>query len=123
MPSADSILQTLERFPRVALADYPTPLEHLPRLSSQLKREIFIKRDDGIGPGLGGNKTRKLEYLLAEAQQRRLHKVVTFGGLQSNHARITAAAARKLGMEPHLFYFEKRPQQLTGNLLLNQLLG
>jgi D-cysteine desulfhydrase family pyridoxal phosphate-dependent enzyme len=122
MFSSDLILQKLERFPRIPLADFPTPLEHLPRLSSQLKREIFIKRDDAIGPALGGNKTRKLEYLLAEAQQRGAHKVVTFGGLQSNHARITAAAARKLGLEPHLFYFEAQPPQLTGNLLLNQLL-
>ncbi len=124
MSPADSILQKLNSFPRIPLADTSaTPLEHLPRLSAQLKREIFIKRDDVLGPGLGGNKTRKLEYLLAEAQQGRFRKVVTFGGLQSNHARITAAAARKLGMEPHLFYFEARPKELTGNLLLNQLLG
>lgn len=123
MHSRDLILQQLERFPRILLADpSPTPLEHLPRLSSQLKREVFIKRDDTLGPGLGGNKTRKLEYLLAEAQQHGLRKVATFGGLQSNHACITAAAARKLGLEPHLFYFEKRPKLLTGNLLLNQLL-
>jgi L-cysteate sulfo-lyase len=123
MLSGDSILQKLERYPRVPLAEYPTPLEHLPRLSTQLRREIFIKRDDYLGPGLGGNKTRKLEYLLAEAQQRGLRKVVTFGGLQSNHTRITAAAARKAGLEPHLLYFEPRPKQLTGNLLLNQLMG
>ena len=122
MLSGDSLLQRLERFPRLPLAEYPTPLEYLPRLSSQLKREIFIKRDDALGPALGGNKTRKLEYLLAAAQQRGLRKVVTFGGLQSNHARITAAAARKLGLEPHLFYFEGRPESLTGNLILNQLL-
>jgi 1-aminocyclopropane-1-carboxylate deaminase/D-cysteine desulfhydrase-like pyridoxal-dependent ACC family enzyme len=70
---------------------------------------MFIKRDDYLGPGLGGNKARKLEYLLADAQRRGIHKVVTFGGLQSNHARITVAAARRLGLEPHLFYFEKRP--------------
>jgi len=122
MLSSDSILQKLASFPRIPLAEYPTPLEHLPRLSAQLKREVFIKRDDYLGPGLGGNKTRKLEYLLAEAQQRGLRKVVTFGGLQSNHDSLTAAAARKLGLEPHLFYFEKHPKQLTGNLLLNQLM-
>ena len=123
MLSGDSLLQRLSSFPRIPLADpSATPLEHLPRLSSQLKREIFIKRDDYIGPGLGGNKTRKLEYLLGEAQREGMYKVVTFGGLQSNHARITAAAAHKLGLEPHLFYFERRPKMLTGNLLLNQLL-
>jgi D-cysteine desulfhydrase family pyridoxal phosphate-dependent enzyme len=95
----------------------------LPRLSAELGRQVYIKRDDGIGPGMGGNKTRKLEYLLADALQQKARKVVTFGGLQSNHARITAAAARKVGLEAHLFYFERRPARLTGNLLLNQLLG
>ena len=123
MVSNDAILQRLERFPRIPLADYPTPLEYLPRLSAQLKREIFLKRDDVLGPGLGGNKTRKLEYLLADAQQRGSKKVVTFGGLQSNHARLTVAAAHKLGLEPHLFYFEKRSEPFTGNLLLNALMG
>ena len=69
MFSRDLILQKLERFPRFLLADpSATPLEHLPRLSAQLKREVFIA-DDALGPALGGNKTRKLEYLLAEAKQ------------------------------------------------------
>ncbi|MGE5463420.1 MAG: pyridoxal-phosphate dependent enzyme [Syntrophothermus sp.] len=122
MLSGVELLQRLERYPRVKLAEEPTPLEHLPCLSAQLKRDVFIKRDDYLGPGLGGNKTRKLEYLLADAQQRGYGKVVTFGGLQSNHARITAAAARKLGLEPHLFYFERCPESLAGNLLANQIL-
>lgn len=117
-------LQTqLDRFPRLPLADYPTPLHLLPRLSHELKRPIYVKRDDEIGPGGGGNKTRKLEYLLAEAQQHGARKVATFGGLQSNHARITAAAARRCGLEPHLFYFERKPLQLRGNLFLNDLFG
>jgi len=113
----------LGTYPRFSLAEYPTPLEHLPRLSQEVKRAFYVKRDDVIGPGLGGNKVRKLEFLLAEAQQRGARKVVTYGGLQSNHARMTAAAARKAGMEPHLFYFEHRPARLTGNLLVNQVLG
>src|SRR5512139_4087634 len=113
----------LDRHPRLPLADYPTPLQFLPHLSQQLQRPIYLKRDDEIGPGGGGNKTRKLEYLLAEAQQRGMRKVATFGGLQSNHARLMAAAARRLGMEPHLFYFERRPPRLEGNLLLNELFG
>jgi D-cysteine desulfhydrase family pyridoxal phosphate-dependent enzyme len=113
----------LARFPRLPLASYPTPLSFLPRLSEEMGRPIYIKRDDDIGPGQGGNKTRKLEYLLADAQQSGAHKVVTFGGLQSNHARITAAAATKLGLEPHLFYFERRPSHMQGNLLINDLLG
>jgi len=61
---------TLEKFPQLSLAQYPTPLEFLPGLSQELGRPIYIKRDDQIGPGLGGNKTRKLEFLLADA----LHK-------------------------------------------------
>ena len=113
----------LVRFPRLPLAVYPTPLTFLPRLSDEMGRPVYIKRDDDIGPGLGGNKTRKLEYLLADAQQSEARKVVTFGGLQSNHARITTAAATKLGMEPHLFYFERRPSHMQGNLLINDLLG
>jgi len=113
----------LAQFPRLSLARYPSPLTFLPRLSEELGRPIYLKRDDDIGPGLGGNKTRKLDFLLAEARDQGARKVVTFGGLQSNHARLTAAAARKLDMEPHLFYFEKRPSRLVGNLLLNDLLG
>ncbi len=118
-----SLQAQLDRYPHLALAEYPTPLQFLPHLSEQFQRPIFLKRDDEIGPGGGGNKTRKLEYLLAEAQQRGMHKVATFGGLQSNHARITAAAARRCGLEAHLFYFERRPPRLEGNLLLNELFG
>lgn len=119
----DELYAQLERYPRLPLAEYPTPLQLAPRLSEQLQRPIYLKRDDEIGPGGGGNKTRKLEYLLAEAQQRGARKVATFGGLQSNHARLTAAAARRLGLEPHLFYFDHRPPRLEGNLFLNELLG
>jgi D-cysteine desulfhydrase family pyridoxal phosphate-dependent enzyme len=115
--------QRLGRFPRLALARTPTPLTYLPRLSATMGRPIFIKRDDDMGPGLGGNKTRKLGYLMGEAVERGLRKVVTFGGLQSNHARLTAAAANKAGLEAHLFYFDKRPSRLQGNLLINTLLG
>ncbi len=123
----DWLYTQLDRYPRLPLAEYPTPLQFLPHLSEQLQRPIYLKRDDEIGPGGGGNKTRKLEYLLAEAQQRAqqrgARKVATFGGLQSNHARITAAAARQIGLEPHLFYFERRPPRLEGNLFLNELFG
>ena len=119
----DTLQARLDSFPRLPLAPYPTPLEFLPRLSGEVGREIYVKRDDLLGPGLGGSKTRNLEYLLAEAVERRAKRVATFGGLQSNHARITAAAARKLGLEPHLFYFERRPPAMQGNLLVNRILG
>lgn len=113
----------LESVARVPLAEYPTPLEELPSLSRECGRRLLLKRDDRIGPALGGNKTRKLEFLLAEARETGARRVVTFGGLQSNHAILTAAAARRLGIEPHLLYFERRPPRLTGNLVLAGLLG
>ncbi|MDW8319007.1 MAG: pyridoxal-phosphate dependent enzyme [Anaerolineae bacterium] len=120
---AAELLALINTHPRVPLAHYPTPLVALPRLSTALGRPLYLKRDDEIGPALGGNKTRKLEFLLADALRRGHRKVATFGGLQSNHARLTAAAARRLGLEAHLFYFERRPATLSGNLLLNRLLG
>jgi D-cysteine desulfhydrase family pyridoxal phosphate-dependent enzyme len=123
MSSEDRLRERLDIFPRVPLAEYPSPLEPLPRLSAELGRPVYVKRDDGLGPAGGGNKTRKLEYLLADARERGSRKVVTFGGLQSNHARITGAASLRLGLEPHLFYLERRPAKLTGNLLLNELAG
>ena len=113
----------LDDIPHLGLGETPTALERLERTSEALGREVYIKRDDRLGPALGGNKTRKLEYLLAEALERGARKVVTFGGLQSNHARLTAVAAINCGLEPHLFYFERRPEQLRGNLLVNELAG
>lgn len=116
----------LAAFPRLPLMTTPTPLEPMERLTASLGGKtaptLWIKRDDSIGPAMGGNKARKLEFLMADAQRRGAHKVVTFGGLQSNHARMTAAVARSLGMEPHLLYFEPRPREMAGNLLLNSLL-
>ncbi|HEX9852670.1 MAG TPA: pyridoxal-phosphate dependent enzyme, partial [Woeseiaceae bacterium] len=98
----------LSRFARVPLAHLPTPLEALPRLSKHLGGpNIFVKRDDCTGLGTGGNKTRKLEFLMAEALQRNATVVVTQGAVQSNHARQTAAAACKLGVRCELV-FEKR---------------
>jgi len=117
------LLDRLDAHPRIVLGETPTPLTPLPRLSAELGRPSFVKRDDLLGPALGGNKTRKLEYLMAEARGQGATKVVTFGGLQSNHARLTAAAASLLGLEAHLLYFEPRPRALTGNLRLSELLG
>ena len=116
-------LDNLNSIARIPLSEYPTPIEQLPCLSAELGCSLYVKRDDVLGPGMGGNKTRKLEYLLADAQSKGYRKVSTFGGLQSNHARLTAAAANRLGMQPHLLFFEKRPKILTGNLVINQLLG
>jgi 1-aminocyclopropane-1-carboxylate deaminase/D-cysteine desulfhydrase-like pyridoxal-dependent ACC family enzyme len=99
-------------------------LEALPRLTEQIGGpQLWLKRDDVFGPGLGGNKGRKLEFLMAELIAQDHRKVVTYGGLQSNHARMTAAACARAGIDAHLFFFSRRPAQLQGNLLLDHLCG
>lgn len=109
----------LPRFPRVRLAHLPTPLERLDRLTKELEGpEIWIKRDDCTGLSTGGNKTRKLEFLMAEAQAENADLVMTQGATQSNHARQTAAAAAKLGMDCHLL-LEDRTQSTDPNYLHN----
>lgn len=119
----------LSRFPRVSLAHLPTPLEHLPRLSKHLGGpKIYVKRDDCTGLGTGGNKTRKLEFLMADAMQKNADVIITQGAVQSNHARQTAAAACKLGMACELI-FEKRVADApdaylnSGNVLLDRIYG
>ena len=93
----------LSRFPRVRLAHLPTPLELLPRLSRHLGGpDIWMKRDDCTGMSSGGNKTRKLEFLLAEALAQKADIVLTQGATQSNHARQTAACAARLGLACHI---------------------
>lgn len=120
----EAVAARLAQFPRLDYQARPTPLEPLTRLSLELGGpRLWIKRDDGIGPGLGGNKGRKLAFLMGEILAQGRRKVVTYGGLQSNHARMTAAACAALGLEAHLFFFERRPPALAGNLLLDQLLG
>ncbi len=119
-----SLADQLSKFPRARLGQFPTPLEPLPRLTQALSGPtLWVKRDDVVGPAMGGNKTRKLEFLCGEAQTRRAQIVATFGGLQSNFARQMCAGARALGMEPHCFYFTRRPSKLEGNLLLAKLMG
>ena len=90
-------------FPRVSLCHRPTPLEAMPRLSEHLGGPaLFVKRDDCTGLAGGGNKTRKLEFLAGAALQQGANTLVTTGGIQSNHARQTAAAAAKLGLRCEL---------------------
>jgi L-cysteate sulfo-lyase len=119
----------LARFPRVHLAHLPTPLEKLDRLSKELGGpEIWIKRDDCIGLSTDGNKTRKLEFLMAEAQAMGADTVMTQGATQSNHARQTAAAAAKLGMGCHILLEDRTGSNDAnyndnGNVLLDHLHG
>jgi D-cysteine desulfhydrase family pyridoxal phosphate-dependent enzyme len=118
----------LSGIPRIALGHGPTPLERLDRVSALLGVEVWIKRDDLTGLALGGNKVRKLEYLLAEARAQGHDTIVTVGGVQSNHARQTAAAAARLGLRcelvlPRLVPGRSGPYEETGNVLLDHLLG
>ncbi|GKX48792.1 D-cysteine desulfhydrase [Pectobacterium carotovorum] len=119
----------LARFPRLSLGHFPTPLEALPNLSDYLGGPtIYIKRDDATGLATGGNKTRKLEFLLADAQQQGADVIITQGATQSNHVRQTIAAAAKLGLKTKVL-LEKRVEdygedyQRSGNVLLDNLLG
>ncbi len=106
------------------LAHRPTPIEPLDRLSDWLGGpRLLVKRDDQTGLALGGNKARKLEHLCAEALAQGCDTLVTGGGPQSNHCRMTAAAANRLGLRCHLALAGDRPDRLTGNLLLDHLLG
>jgi D-cysteine desulfhydrase len=115
---------------RVPLAFLPTPLHPLRRLSAWLARnggpphlELWIKRDDQTGLAGGGNKTRKLEYLLADALAQGADTLVTTGAIQSNHCRQTAAAAAHAGLDCHLVLGGEPTEAATGNLLLDQLFG
>jgi D-cysteine desulfhydrase family pyridoxal phosphate-dependent enzyme len=108
---------------RMALGHFPTPLEEAPRLSARLGATIWIKRDDLTGLALGGNKVRKLEFLIADALERGADTIVTTGGSQSNHARLTAAACRLANLRCHLVLDRGVHPDPQGNLLLDSLLG
>jgi len=114
----------LSDFSKTSLGFFPTPLVELKSLSNHLSGPgIFMKRDDLTGLALGGNKTRKLEYLFGEALNKGCDVVITGGAQQSNHCRQTAAAAAKSGLECHLVLGGEKPDDLTGNLLLDTLFG
>jgi D-cysteine desulfhydrase family pyridoxal phosphate-dependent enzyme len=110
--------------PREPFAHLPTKIESLSRLTKNLNGpELFIKRDDQTGLAFGGNKTRKLEYLLAQALAEGADLVLTTGADQSNHCRQTAAAAARCGLDCTLVLVEPAPETATANLFLDKLLG
>ena len=110
--------------PRLHFAHLPTPIEELPRLSASLGGpRILVKRDDQTGLAFGGNKTRKLEFLVAEAQERGAKMMISAGAIQSNHCRQTAAAAARFGFECTLVLTGEMPKQPSANILLDQLFG
>jgi D-cysteine desulfhydrase len=114
----------MNKIPRLSMAHLPTPVEELPRLSAFLGGpKLLIKRDDMTGLALGGNKTRKLEFLVAEALAQGAKTLVSAGAVQSNHCRQTAAAAAKYGLGCVLVLSGEIPPEITGNLLLDHLFG
>lgn len=118
----------LARFPRLHLAHLPTPLEPMLRLSKELGVEVWIKRDDCTGMSTGGNKTRKLEFLMADAEAQGADMVMTQGAIQSNHARQTAGCAAKLGLKCHILLedraqYDNHNYNHNGNVLLDHLHG
>ena len=115
-------MKSLYDFARVSLAILPTPIQKLENISSILGTNVWIKRDDMTGIGLGGNKVRKLEFLLADAKAKGAEVVFTTGGAQSNHAMLTAACAKKLGMTPILILKKRGVTERKGNQLLEYLM-
>jgi L-cysteate sulfo-lyase len=121
-------MPSFAQIPRLAIGHLPTPLDHAERLSAELGINLLIKRDDCTGLAGGGNKTRKLEYLLADARRQQADTLVTIGGLQSNHARQTAAAAARFGFGCELVLQDvagtpRVDYVNNGNMLLNTMLG
>ncbi|MEP7118649.1 MAG: pyridoxal-phosphate dependent enzyme [Acidobacteriota bacterium] len=126
MPSLDLLLDFVARVPRLRLGEFPTPLVPLERVGSTLGVDLWMKRDDCSGVALGGNKTRKLEYILADVRARGARTVVTVGPVTSNHTMMTATACRRVGLEVHCVIGgapPAGPADLHGNLLLLDYLG
>ena len=117
----------LSQKPRANLGFFPTPLYKLDRLSERLGVNLYVKRDDFSGMSLfGGNKIRKLEYLLGDAKEKGCDTVFTYGATQSNHAMQTVTACRRLGMEPILYlnaYVQPDENDVRSNMLLDRILG
>lgn len=119
----------LAKFPKIQLGHFPTPLEPMDRLSEMLGGpRLWVKRDDCTGLSTGGNKTRKLEYLMADAREHGADTIITQGATQSNHARQTTAAAAKLGMGCYILLEDRTGSNdpnyiLNGNVLLDRLHG
>ena len=114
----------MKQIHRLHFAHLPTPVEELPRLTEFLNGpKLLVKRDDQTGLAFGGNKTRKLEFLVAEALEQGARTLITGGALQSNHCRQTAAAAARFGLDCILVLNGELPEQPSANLLLDQMFG
>ncbi len=109
--------------PRLPIARLPTPLESLDRLSEEVGKRLWIKRDDLTDMVASGNKVRKLEFSIGQALAEGADVLVTWGGVQSNHCRATASIAARLGLKSHLVLRGNEPDEPDGNLLIDQLVG
>ena len=108
---------------KISFLHLPTPLERLDNLSAELGINLYIKRDDLTPLAMGGNKLRKLEYFLADAKQKGATMLLTVGGAQTNHGRLTCAVARKYGMKGAIVCVDEYPGELSANLLLDGMMG
>ena len=116
-------MKNINELPRVSLGVFPTPFYKLESISAKYGKNIWIKRDDMCGVALGGNKVRKLEFLLADAKAQGCDTVFTTGGAQSNHAMLTAACAARLGMKCILILKKRGVTEHKGNLVLDDIYG
>ena len=125
MTDASAALRRANEISALSLGNLPSPVEELERLRATLGvgPRILAKRDDAISFGFGGNKVRKLGIVVADAVASGADTLITIGGIQSNHARATAATAAKLGLRCHLVANGAKPEKPTGNALLDNLLG
>lgn len=108
---------------KVPFLNLPTPMEYLPNISRDLGINLYLKRDDLTGFGMGGNKLRKLEYFLYDAQQQGATMLLTVGGPQTNHGRLTAAVAAKYGLKCAIVVLGEYPEEISANILLDRLMG
>lgn len=118
-----TLREKLDRIGRIRLANLPTPIYKLNNVSRELGKNIWVKRDDFTGVEMSGNKVRKLEYSIAAAMEEGCDVLITAGGIQSNHARATAAAAARLGLKSHLVLSIADAPKTEGNYLLDQMFG
>jgi L-cysteate sulfo-lyase len=118
------LIKFLERFPKYKVIEYPTPLEELTNITNKYKGpNVFIKRDDCTTLALGGNKTRKLEYIMGYVKEKKYNEIITLGGLQSNWVRQTISISKKMGLKVIALYEGHEPKNIQGNLLLDKLMG
>ena len=123
VPGVTCLIGRILLKPRIRLISLPTPLEYAKNFSNDLGVELFIKRDDVMEHALGGNKVRKLEFILGDALAKGANAVITRGAYHSNHARLTAAAAAKLGLEAYLVLYPPGGSEFQGNFMLDVLFG